>query len=154
MSREKTVRVNKEKVMKRLEEIGLTQKQLADSIPLNPQYFNRALQRERFTEEIADHIGRKLDLAPEYLADEDGVLDYEYLPDGVSVPASNTFQGAPHNYALHLAQESYKYPFDGVQHMLRWMMVKPEDLTAAQKKELFMRSYQLFAECLEEWRLR
>lgn len=139
MSREKTVRVNKEKVRRRLEEIGLKQYELADLIPLDRTYFNRALQRERFTEEKADLIGRRLDLAPEYLADE--------TPDGL-------FPDAPHDYALHLAQESYKYPFDGVQHMLRWMMVKPEDLTAAQKKELFMRSYQLYAECLEKWGLR
>ena len=139
MSREKMVRVNKEKVKKRLEEIGLKQYELADLIPLDLQYFNRALQRERFTEEKADLIGRRLDLAPEYLADE--------TPDGL-------FPDAPHNYAIHLAQESYNQPFEGVQHMLRWMMVKPEQLTAAQKKELFMRSYQLYAECLEKWGLR
>ena len=139
MSRKKMVRINKKKVMDRLKEMGLKQKELAERLFMNHQQLNRYLHREQIPEELADTIGRLLDLAPEYLADE--------TPDGL-------FPDAPHNYALHLAQSAYSKPLAGVDHMLRWMMVAPGKLSKEQYQELFLKSYELYDDCLKKWGIK
>ena len=68
MSHAKTVRICKDRVIKRLDRLEMRQKDLADMIGWNYQALNRALSRGEISEGALDLIGRCLDLAPEYLS--------------------------------------------------------------------------------------
>ena len=94
MSREHLVTVNSEKILKELDEQGITQKELAERMMRNGSRgynyigVHRAIHAGKMTESMLDEICKLLDIAPEYVRDlteglnwlvgEEVRLDYMY----------------------------------------------------------------------------
>lgn len=69
MSRKKMVTINKEKVMQRLNELGITQQDLADLIDINRQHLCRTLSRGWIPAYRVYNIAKVLEIEPKDISD-------------------------------------------------------------------------------------
>ena len=113
MSKASVEKINKEKVSAGLIAAGMTQKELAQIINTTPEALSRSLSRGRIAAHLLDAIGKTLDLAPEYLADN------PYMPEEF-----------PHSYIQHLLQDSRTEWKDIISNLWIRCGYYPEDIDA------------------------
>ena len=75
MSRAKTVSIDKNRVLKELRELGMSQKLLAELIGMNHQALCRALSVGKTSESMFMAMCREMNCSPEYL---EGVSDHNH----------------------------------------------------------------------------
>ena len=103
MSRAKMLRINKHKVQLYLEDLELTQKDLANEVGMNRQALNRALNRGTISEMLLMEIAFALSCDPEYLQDLPVLSEHnpamkEGAPKSLITEDNIFFYTAPYRY--------------------------------------------------------